>query len=127
MFASVDQYDANVLRYQDRGGTVRTIQLDHSTRRGAHLLPRGVELGNWFELIKSPGSRWFPDSPSIRVELPDRSKVPGRLGLQGYLAETVDPNDDSLSVWVEWLDAPKVIASGTTLELDARVIATPPS
>jgi hypothetical protein len=126
MFASNDQFDANVLRYEDRGGNVQTLRLDRSTRRDAHLLPRGVELGGWFELIKTSGSRWFPDSPSIRVEIPDRSKISARLGLQGYLAGTVDPNDDSLSVWVEWLDAPELLAPGTTIELSARVIATPP-
>jgi tetratricopeptide (TPR) repeat protein/pimeloyl-ACP methyl ester carboxylesterase len=127
MFAAVDQYDANVLRYEDRGGVVRTLRLERTTPRNSHLLPREVELGTWFELVKTPGSSWFPDSPSIRVEITGRSKVPGRLGLQGYLAGSVDPNDDSLSVWVEWLDAPEILAAGKTLELDARVIATPPS
>jgi tetratricopeptide (TPR) repeat protein len=127
MFASADQYDANVLRYEERGGAVRTLRIDRSTRRNAHLLPRGVELGSWLELIKTPGSRWFPDSPSIRLEFPRRSRVPGRLGVQGYLLDSENPNDDSLSVWVEWLDAPEVLAPGTTLELEARVIATPPA
>jgi tetratricopeptide (TPR) repeat protein len=127
MFASIDQYDANLLRYEERGATVRTLQIDRSTRRNARLLPRGVELGSWFELIKTPGSRWFPDSPSIRVELAQRAQVPGRLGIQGYLVDSDNPNDDSLSVWVEWLDAPELLAPGTTLGLGARVIATPPA
>jgi tetratricopeptide (TPR) repeat protein len=126
MFATENQYDANVLRYQDRAKVVHTIKLDRATPRNAHLLPRGIELGTWFELSKTPGSRWFPESPSIRVDILRRSGVPGRLGIQGYLLDSANPNDDSLSVWVEWLDAPEVIGPGTNLQLDAMVTATPP-
>jgi hypothetical protein len=43
---------------------------------------------------------------------------------EGYLADTREPNGDSLSVWIEWLDAPEVVASDTDLRLDVRVVAT---
>jgi hypothetical protein len=126
MFATEDQYDVNILRFEDQAKVVHTIKLDRTTPRSAHLLPRGTELGTWFELTKTPGSRWFPDSPSIRVDIPGRSGVPGRLGIQGYLLDSANPNDDSLSIWVEWLDAPEVVGPGTTLQLDTRITATPP-
>jgi hypothetical protein len=61
------------------------------------------------KLIKETGSAWFPDSPSARVEILEVRGAPGRLGIQGFLAETEDPNDDSLTVWIEWLDAPDTI------------------
>jgi hypothetical protein len=93
--------------------------------RASYILPTGTELGGWFELVKEQGSTWYPDSPTIRIELVDRSGVPGRLGVQGYLADTRDRNGDSLSVWIEWLDAPEIIEAGTNLWLDVRVIATP--
>ena len=49
-----------------------------------------------------------------------------RLGLQGFLAGTKNPNDDSLSVWLEWLDAPDVVASGTSFDVRFAVDSTPP-
>lgn len=136
MFTDGHRYDANVLRYQDAQGAVHEIRLADDTPRGTYLagLPKGTVLGDWFELVKEPGSvDWHPDSPTVRVEIVDRSGIPapGRLGLQAYLMDTVrgvrDPNDDSLSVWVEWLDAPEVVADRTSLRLDVRIIATPPS
>lgn len=125
MFASAEKYDANIIRYEDRQGTVQTVRLGPSTPRDAHLLPRGTEIGSFFELVKTRGSTFNPDSPSVRVEIRDRSGVPGRLGLQGFLQNSTDPNDDSLSVWVEWLDAPETVGAGTTVGLEVRVIAFP--
>ena len=47
------------------------------------------------------------------------------LGLQGFLASTLDPNDDSLSVWLEVLGAPDTLAVGTAFDVDFRVTAVP--
>ena len=49
----------------------------------------------------------------------------GQLGVQGYLAATTDHNDDSLSVWLEWVDAPAVVPAGTTIQARFRIVATP--
>jgi hypothetical protein len=126
MFSDELCFDTNVVRYEDPFGRVEIVSLSDLSGRARYILPTGTELGGWFELVKEPGSIWYPDSPTIRIELVDRSRVPGRVGVQGYLADTRDPNGDSLSVWVEWLDAPQVIKAGTNLRLDVRVIATPP-
>ena len=127
MFSTSRAFDANVLRYEDPAGVVHTSRLGDATPRDVHLLSRGTELGSWFELVKEPGSTWFPDSPSIRVDIRDRRGVPGRLGIQGFLAKTQDENDDSLSVWVEWLDAPEVVPAGKSLGIDFLITATPPA
>src|SRR5262249_21140816 len=109
MFTDPLKFDANVLRYQDEKGGVHVVRLADDTPRDQHLTALdNTVLGNWFELVKEPVSMWFPDSPTIRIEIADRFGVPGRLGLRAYLGDSVkgkrNPNDDSLSVWVEWLD-----------------------
>ena len=122
MFSTSTSFDANMIRYEDSAGNVQTLALTNLTPRNAHLLPAPDEVGGWFELVKNPGSAWFPDSPTIRIDLTNTNGL--RLGVQGFLAGTTNPNDDSLSVWLEWLDAPDTIASGTTLSLQVNVVAT---
>ena len=128
MFADHTQYDADFLRWQDPGGTIHTLQLTDATPRDAHLFtsPMEIAVGGYFELIKEPGSSWYPTSPSIRIDLLGMTGLTGRVGIQGWLANTVNPNDDSLSVWLEWLDAPTTIPSGATYEMSYSVTATPP-
>ena len=46
------------------------------------------------------------------------------LGIQGFLAPLLCPNDDSLSVWVEWTNAPDCIPAGTVIAFDVLVTAT---
>jgi hypothetical protein len=122
MFSSSTVYDADILRYEDSNGDIQTRQLSDTTVRGTYVLPVADEVGGWIELIKSPGSMWFSDSPTIRIDLTDKGGM--RLGVQGYLAGTTDPNDDSLSVWLEWLDAPDTVTAGTALGIDVNVVAT---
>jgi hypothetical protein len=86
-----------------------------------------IAVGGYFELIKEPGSSWFPTSPSIRIDLLSLTGLTGRVGIQGWLAATTNPTDDSLSVWLEWLDAPATLPSGATYEMSYTVTATPPS
>lgn len=115
MFSSATRYDANRLRYRGMDGVIRTFEFSGATPRAAHLFAEPVDLGSslgsWFELIKTPGSTWFPASPSVRVTIIDAAGF--RLGLQGFLAATRNPDHDSLSVWLEWTEAPSVIRAGT--------------
>jgi hypothetical protein len=129
MFADHTQYDADYLRWVDPGGTVHTLQLTDATQRDSHLFSSPMEIagGGYFELIKEPGSSWYPTSPSIRIDLESLTGLTGRVGIQGWLAATTNPTDDSLSVWLEWLDAPATIPSGATYEMSYTVTATPPS
>lgn len=122
MFSTSTVYDADMIRYEDVNGSIQTLQLTGATARNAHLLPAPDELGGWIELIKSPGSTWFADSPTIRIDLTNTNGM--RLGVQGFLAGTTNPNDDSLSVWLEWLDAPDTLASGTSLGIEVDVVAS---
>ncbi len=123
MFASPTQYDANLIRYQDSSGAVRTFSLTGATPRDAHLFAAPVAISSWFELVKTPGSTWYPDSPSTRVSVLDGGSL--RLGLQGFLAGSANPNDDSLSLWLEWLDAPNLVASGTSFGTSFQIAAAP--
>ena len=122
MFSSSSVYDADIVRYEDVNGNIQTLQLTGATARNSHLLPAPDEVGSWIELVKSPGSTWFADSPTIRIDLTNKGGL--RLGIQGFLAGTTSPNDDSLSVWLEWLDAPDTIAAGTNLGIGVDVVAT---
>lgn len=124
MFADNERFDANALRYEAPGGAEVVVPLQNTTPRGAYLLPSAVPVGSWIELVKGRGSTWNPDGPTIRIEI----KNPGslQLGVQGFLADSTDPNDDSLSVWLEWIAAPDTIPSGTDQTLVFEVVATPP-
>ena len=113
MFASPTQYDTNVIQWLDRNGQLQTLALNAQTPRDAHLFATPIETAEVW-LLKTPGSTWLPDSPNLHVKV-----VAGdgkRLGLQGFLAATTNPNDDSLSLYFEWLDAPDRIPIGTSLQ-----------
>lgn len=124
MFSDNDEYDANLIRYESKSGFVRELRIDENTDRGDHLFSRALEVGSFIEIVKEPGSIWTPDSPSIRIDLPESNNL--RLGLQGFLDESKLTSDDSLSVWLEWLDAPDVIAEGTALSMEYSVTAFAP-
>lgn len=125
MFADRDRYDADEIRYEALGGEVRSFPLRNTTPRGAHLFPAPVAVGSWIELVKHRGSDWNPDSPSIRIVIKNGAGL--RLGIQGFLDTSTNPNDDSLSVWLEWLDAPDSVPSGTAWKLEFEAIASPPA
>jgi len=129
MFSSPSQHDADILRWEDPSGAVHTLRLTDTTPRDSHLFSTPMEIapGGYFELIKEPGSIWYPESPSLRVDLSSVTGVTGRLGIQGWLAATTDPTADSLSVWLEWMDAPAVLPSGALYGISGSVTATPPS
>lgn len=124
MFNDETHFDADVLRYEDAAGNIQTLVLKDNTPTNAFLFPSAIEIGSWFELVKTDNSVWFSDSPTLRVTINNKHGL--RLGLQGYLQQSTDNNDDSLSVWLEWLDAPNTIATGTKLNLDTTVTATAP-
>ena len=123
MFASADRFDANLVRWEAPDGAVRTLPLTDHTPRGRHLLTEPEQIGTWFELIKGPQSTWFPDSPSLRVEILERDGL--TLGLQGFLDESTDPNSDSLSCYLEVLEAPNTLPAGTRFDVQFRITAIP--
>lgn len=127
MWSDAATYDANVIRFEDETGQTRIVRTDTIDGRGRHIWPSADGLGSWLELVKEPGSDWFPDSPSIRVEILETRGVAGRLGIQGFLAETQDPNDDSFMVWIEWIDAPPTIPEGSVIEADFLILASAPT
>jgi len=128
MFARPTQFDASSIRWRAADGSVHEVPLSAATPRNSYLFaaPMQIAVGGYFELLKGPGSAWDPSSPSIRVDLTGLSGLSGRVGIQGYLAGTTNPNDDSLSVWLEWLDAPATIPSGAAYQATYTVTATPP-
>jgi len=124
MFADAQQFDASLLLWEDRSGNVHHLSLSESTPRDAHLFIAPQEVGPWIELVKGAGSTWFPDSPTIRLSITGSHGL--RLGLQGFLAASQNPNDDSLSVWIELLDSPSAIAQGSRYAMEFAVSAVAP-
>jgi len=124
MFSDPTKFDANSIRIQSATGEIVTFPLGQGTPRDKHLFETPVAVGGWFELVKGRGSTWNPDSPTIRIHVGNRDGL--RLGVQGFLTSSRNTNDDSLSVWLEWLDAPDLVLGGTTHTITCDVIATPP-
>lgn len=126
MFATPTSFDADIIRYEDPAGVIRTIDIAplKPTSGARYLFNQPIEVGPWIELVKSAGSVWQPDSPTVRVDLLDRGGL--RLGMQGFLISSTNPNDDSLTVWLEWLDAPDVLPASTAVEASFAVTAIDP-
>lgn len=133
MYSTSTVFDANMLRYEDVNEIVQALPVTEAFRN-LHLFDTGpVEVGSWFELVKGPGSTYSPNSPTIRVAIDEitmnGSDFQGLLGVQGFLF--FDPNEphpetsDSLSVWLEWVDAPATIPQGTALAAHFTVTAVP--
>lgn len=120
------QYDANFLGVKDTNNKTRTIRLTDSPRNVyLYPSPQPVVVGGEFTLYKDTAATWNPGSPSITVKLVSLSGAPGALGVQGYLAPSTNPNDDSLNVWLEWVGAPATINSGTVISATFQVTANP--
>jgi hypothetical protein len=128
MFASSTQYDADAIRWKDPAGVEHVMMLSDATPRDSHLFfsPVEIAVGGYFELVKGTGASWYPTSPSIRMDLVSLTGITGRVGIQGWLAATTDPTDDSLSLWLEWIDAPATIPSGAVYEARFTVTASLP-
>lgn len=124
--ADLGLYDARYVRVRQSTGLARTTQIDDSVR-GRHLFasPQPLGLGGDVTLFKDHRATWNAGGPSVGVRLVSITGASVLLGVQGYLAETTDPSDDSLSVWVEWLDAPAVIAPGTQISVTFRISSSP--
>ena len=120
------EYDARYLQVVDPQGRARTIEVADAPRpRYLFTPPRPVAAGGSFALLKDNAATWNAGSPSMQIVVESVSAPVGSLGVQAYLADTTNPNDDSLNVWLEWLDAPATIPAGTRIDARFRVIATP--
>jgi hypothetical protein len=120
------QYDANFLAVTDANNKTRTIRLTDSPRNVyLYPAPQPVVVGGDFTLYKDTAATWNPGSPSIKVKLVSISGAAGALGVQGYLAPSTNPNDDSLNVWLEWVGAPATVNAGTVITATFQVTATP--
>ena len=131
MYTDPLHYDGNVIRYKTTHGE-QSLELGSIQKRGRYLLSAArriseiqvvKELGSTGK-CKSPGS---PDSPSIRAQVLSASVPIEELGIQGYLADSMNINDDSLSVWLEWAACPRVIPKGQEIWAKIEFSAIPPS
>ena len=121
-------YDARYLSVRPAAGPSRTVEIPESPRdRHLFAAPIPLGVGGSFSLLKDTLATWNPGGPSLEIVVESVSVPGGQFGVQAYLAGTTNPNDDSLSVWLEWTDAPAVILAGTTIEATFRVVATPPT
>jgi hypothetical protein len=119
-------YDADYLAIEDPQGRKRTIRLSEQVRN-AHLFNAAMPTATArsFSLLKDNRATWNPGSPSIEVRVVSVSAPVGQIGVQAYRLDSTNPNDDSLSVWLEWTDVPAAIAAGTVVETSLTVTATP--
>jgi hypothetical protein len=129
MLASATQYDGRYIGVEDPAGVKRTITVP-VTPRGLHVYPapQPTAVGRSFYLYKDGQSTFNPTSPSIEVQIDSISaNITGGVGVQAFLDSSTNPNDDSLSVWLEWIGAPAVIPSGTVITGSFTVFATSPT
>lgn len=137
MFATLAEgWDTSALQFVDRHGVRQQLELSDATPRDSHLFLQALPLALTnaaFSTVKEPGSAWFPDSPTLEVTLHSATRTnPGgaaenlAVGIEGFLAASLDRNDDSLSVWFEaMLDAPTLPAQ-TRIDTVFTAAARPP-
>jgi hypothetical protein len=126
---SLGEFDGSWVEVIDGSDNSEVLLLQDSTPRNAFLWssPRPTAVGKSFTVGKEPGATWNPTSPSVTITIDALTGVTGNIGVQGFLDSSLDVNDDSLSVWLEWTDAPATITSGTVLSGSFTVTATEPS
>jgi len=129
MYVNDVTYDSNLLRFEDAEGKIHEISfsnflnVNNGNHRHGHLFETPVPLGSWIELVKTSGSTWLPQSPTIRYDMIEAGGM--QLGVQGWWSGSDNPHDDNLNVWLEWMDVPDVLLSGTHLRLDVCVTSLP--
>ncbi len=124
------RYDANYLGISNPAGQTRTIALDRPpTAQYLFAAPQPTGVGRSFELFKDRQATWNPLSPSVRIEIVSvagpAGLPPPQLGVHAWHSGSTNPSDDSLSVWLEWLNAPQAIPLGAMFNVALRVVATP--
>ncbi|MBN8644322.1 MAG: hypothetical protein J0L61_03665 [Planctomycetes bacterium] len=121
------QYDANYIAVSN-GSNTRTLRIPDAPRN-AYLFPSpvAINVGDTVTLYKDTAASWNPGSPTVALKLIAVSGATGGLGIQGFLASSTDPNDDSLSVWVEWTGAPSTVTAGTNITATFELTATNPT
>ena len=129
MYATPSCYDGNVVKYENAKES-RSINIQDIPKTGNYVfsLPHTAtdiqlikEAGSLGK-VNTPGS---PDSPSVRIRVLESSIPLAQLGVQGYLTNTIDKNDDSLSIWLEWTKCPSVIEKGTEISIKIEISAYP--
>ncbi|MFO0929029.1 MAG: hypothetical protein U0736_18740 [Gemmataceae bacterium] len=135
MFTGTGAYDTSAVRFVDSTGAAQRLPLA-GTSGDSHLFATPYPLaatGATFTAIKEPGSTWYPDSPTLQVNLIDAAFTPaggsaGRLavGLEGWRQNSPNPNDDSVSLWPEVLSGLAALPAGSRLDVQFQAISTPP-
>lgn len=130
MFASSKRYDANVIEYSEQRGEPQQLVLNEDCLRSTYIF-NSLTRANTMAAIKTTGAigkMYSPgsfDSPSIQVKWIDGSISASDIGVQAYLDKSTNINDDSLSIWLEWVTAPALIAKGFEIwaEFEVRALA----
>ena len=129
MYSNRDCFDGNLLSWISNGLSqqvdVRDIQ-----GRNRYLLDDSAVTSE-FSLLKQIGSKGHknspgsPDSPSVRIQITESSIPLQEIGVQGFLETSENKNDDSLSIWAEWIKAPTYLEKGFEITFSAEVSAFP--
>jgi hypothetical protein len=126
-------WDSSVLKYGDANGNAQYLSLS-STVGHLFAMPQPLAaVGPWFAALKEPGSSWYPDSPSVRIDVasatiayPSSSAAPLSLGLEGFRTGSTDPNEDSVTLWPEVPGTRATLPAGTDIEVAFQAASSPP-
>lgn len=131
MFRDHQCSDADTIQVTDNLNNVHAVLLSHDGQRNAHLFTQRIQGVRRLILHNSgvtTGRRGAPgasDCPSFQMTLADQPWIEA-VSVQGYLTDSMNRNDDSLSVWIEWIGATQVIEAGKKIEYRYSVSAEPP-
>lgn len=119
MYLNPQCYDGNVIEGVG-GQSIAPRRLDDVTSRPSYLFEyfqncSTVKIVNEMGSRNGSGVPGSKDSPSVKVCVLESSMPGEELGLQGYLVDSKSSDDDSLSVWIEWVRCPPVISQGEVI------------
>lgn len=123
MFLHSTHFGAN--RFEDAAGYVRSFSLTDLTPTDQYLFSAPLEIRSRFELQRTEGSVWFPDTTTAQVDITRKDRL--QLEPQRFIQQSNNPNDDSLSVWREQMNAPDKIHYGATFNAGFQPLTTGPA
>jgi hypothetical protein len=114
-------HDADALHFVGAAG--HHERLLSSATGGGLLFPTPETMGEpWLEMAHKAREGWQGATPSLSIALLDSALV-RQCTPQGYLAPTVDPNNDNVGAWVNWDQAQATWQPGDSLVYSHEFVA----
>ncbi len=123
MYADQLRHDGNVIKYKS-SSQAKAVGLHTIEKRGRYIFSKAGKCSA-LELLNVPASLSSAPSPSIAARVIETSIPIKELAVQAYLAHTTNPDDDSLTIWMEWIRCPEVVQKGWTISAVTEFSAFP--